>query len=51
MVAGADAGSKATKAEQLGVALLDEATLTILLTGKAPESLSGFLESAPTAAS
>jgi DNA ligase (NAD+) len=39
VIAGADAGSKATKAEQLGVPLLDEAALTVLLEGRLPEPL------------
>ncbi len=39
VVAGADAGSKATKAEQLGVPLLDETDLETLLKGEFPKAL------------
>jgi len=39
VIAGADAGSKATKAEQLGVPLLDEAALADLVAGTIPDSL------------
>jgi DNA ligase (NAD+) len=39
VIAGADAGSKATKAESLGVPLLDEAALTELLEGRLPDAL------------
>ncbi|MDQ3657066.1 MAG: NAD-dependent DNA ligase LigA [Chloroflexota bacterium] len=39
VVAGADAGSKATRAEQLSVPLLDEADLGILLNGEFPKAL------------
>ncbi len=39
VIAGADAGSKATKAESLGVPLLDEAALAELLEGRLPEVL------------
>ncbi|MDQ3443610.1 MAG: NAD-dependent DNA ligase LigA [Chloroflexota bacterium] len=50
VVAGADAGSKATKAEQLGVSLLDEDDLGILLKGEFPAALSGPVGEAPDAA-
>jgi DNA ligase (NAD+) len=39
VIAGADAGSKASKAESLGVPLLGEDDLTILLTGALPTAL------------
>jgi len=39
VIAGADAGSKATKAESLGVPLLDEADLGALLKGELPAAL------------
>ncbi len=44
VVAGADAGSKATKAEQLGVPLLDEADLGRLLKGELPDALADAAE-------
>ncbi|MBA2468512.1 MAG: NAD-dependent DNA ligase LigA [Chloroflexia bacterium] len=39
VIAGADAGSKAAKAEQLGVPLLNETDLTTLLEGEIPAAL------------
>ena len=39
VIAGADAGSKATKAEQLGVPLLDESGIQTLLSGDIPDEI------------
>lgn len=39
VIAGADAGSKATKAEQLGVPLLDEGGIQTLLSGDIPDEI------------
>jgi DNA ligase (NAD+) len=44
VIAGADAGSKATKAEGLGVPLLDETALAELLEGRLPEVLKPEVE-------
>lgn len=44
VIAGADAGSKAAKAEQLGVPLLDEADLGVLLAGQLPPALADEVE-------
>jgi DNA ligase (NAD+) len=40
VIAGADAGSKATKAASLGIPLLDESGLDELLAGQIPDVLS-----------
>ena len=48
MIAGADAGSKAEKATQLGVPLLGEDALDVLLRGDLPAMMQ---ESEPDAAS
>ncbi|MBA3274183.1 MAG: NAD-dependent DNA ligase LigA [Chloroflexia bacterium] len=50
VIAGADAGSKAAKAGQLGVPLLDEADLATLLAGQLPTALASPVDEASDAA-